>query len=153
MLVDLARNDVGRVSVPGSVEVTEYMDVKKFSHVMHLVSKVTGKKNPDISSLDVFKACFPAGTVSGAPKIRAMEIISELEKDTRGPYAGALGLFDFFGNIEVCITLRTLLIKDGIASVQSGGGIVFDSIPELEFDEHLYKAQAVLKAIETAEEQ
>ena len=151
MLVDLARNDVGRVSVPGSVEVTEYMDVKKFSHVMHLVSKVTGKKNPDISSFDVFKACFPAGTVSGAPKIRAMEIISELEKDKRGPYAGALGLFDFFGNIEVCITLRTLLIKNGIASVQSGGGIVFDSIPKLEFEEHLHKAQAVLKAIETAE--
>ena len=151
MLVDLARNDVGRVSLPGSVQVTEYMDVKKFSHVMHLVSKVTGKKNPKASSLDVFKSCFPAGTVSGDPKIRAMEIISELENDKRGPYAGALGLFDFFGNIEVCITLRTLLIKDGIASVQSGGGIVFDSVPELEFEEHLHKAQAVLRAIEIAE--
>ena len=153
MLVDLARNDVGRVSVPGSVKVTEYMDVKKFSHVMHMVSHVTGKKNPNISSLEVFKSCFPAGTVSGAPKIRAMEIISQLEKDKRGPYAGALGLFDFFGNIEVCITLRTLLIKDGVASVQSGGGIVYDSIPELEFEEHLHKAKAVIHAIEIAERQ
>tara|TARA_Y100001936_G_scaffold217908_1_gene230192 strand:- start:2936 stop:3592 length:657 start_codon:yes stop_codon:yes gene_type:complete len=153
MLVDLARNDVGRVSVPGSVKVTEYMDVKKFSHVMHMVSHVTGKKNPNISSLEVFKSCFPAGTVSGAPKIRAMEIISQLEKDKRGPYAGALGLFDFFGNIEVCITLRTLLIKDGVASVQSGGGIVYDSVPELEFEEHLHKAKAVIHAIEIAERQ
>ena len=153
MLVDLARNDVGRVSVPGSVKVTEYMDVKKFSHVMHMVSHVTGKKNPNITSLEVFKSCFPAGTVSGAPKIRAMEIISQLEKDKRGPYAGALGLFDFFGNIEVCITLRTLLLKDGVASVQSGGGIVYDSIPELEFEEHLHKAKAVIHAIEIAEGQ
>jgi anthranilate synthase component 1 len=153
MLLDLARNDVGRVSEPGSVEVVEYMDIKKFSHVMHIVSKVTGKKRKDVSALEVFKACFPAGTVSGAPKIRAMQIISDLENDKRGPYAGALGLFDFFGNIEVCITLRTLLIKNGIASVQSGGGIVYDSIPKLEFEEHLHKAQAVIKAIEIAEEE
>jgi anthranilate synthase component 1 len=152
-LLDLARNDVGRVSEPGSVEVVEYMDIKKFSHVMHIVSKVTGKKRKDVSALEVFKACFPAGTVSGAPKIRAMQIISDLENDKRGPYAGALGLFDFFGNIEVCITLRTLLIKNGIASVQSGGGIVYDSIPKLEFEEHLHKAQAVIKAIEIAEEE
>ena len=151
MLVDLARNDVGKVSEPGTVAVTEFMDIKKFSHVMHLVSKVIGKKKEDISSLEVFQSCFPAGTVSGAPKIRAMQLISELENDKRGPYAGAIGFFDFFDNLEVAITLRTLFIKNGIASVQSGGGIVYDSIPELEFEEHLHKIEAVLKAIEMAE--
>ena len=151
MLVDLARNDVGKVSEPGTVAVTEFMDIKKFSHVMHLVSKVTGKKKEDISALEVFQSCFPAGTVSGAPKIRAMQLISELENDKRGPYAGAIGFFDFFDNLEVAITLRTLFIKNGIASVQSGGGIVYDSIPELEFEEHLHKIEAVLKAIEMAE--
>ena len=151
MLVDLARNDVGKVSEPGTVAVTEFMDIKKFSHVMHIVSKVTGKKKEDISALEVFQSCFPAGTVSGAPKIRAMQLISELENDKRGPYAGAIGFFDFFDNLEVAITLRTLFIKNGIASVQSGGGIVYDSIPELEFEEHLHKIEAVLKAIEMAE--
>jgi anthranilate synthase component 1 len=151
MLVDLARNDVGKVSEPGTVAVTEFMDIKKFSHVMHIVSKVTGKKKEDISALEVFQSCFPAGTVSGAPKIRAMQLISELENDKRGPYAGAIGFFDFFDNLEVAITLRTLFIKNGVASVQSGGGIVYDSIPELEFEEHLHKIEAVLKAIEMAE--
>ena len=147
MLVDLARNDVGRVSVPGSVEVTEYMDVKKFSHVMHLVSKVTGKKNPDISSLDVFKACFPAGTVSGAPKIRAMEIIDELEKSKRKMYAGAIGYFSANQNFDTCIALRTALIKNNKFYIQSGAGIVADSIPEKEYLETVNKAKALINSL------
>ena len=129
MLVDLGRNDLGRVAKISTVDVNESFTVERYSHVMHIVSEVEGLLESDKDVWDLLMASFPAGTVSGAPKIRAMEIISELEKDKRGPYAGALGLFDFFGNIEVCITLRTLVLKDGVASVQSGGGIVYDSIP------------------------
>ena len=151
MLVDLGRNDIGRVSKPGTVEVTQLMDVERYSHVMHLVSHVTGKLRDEFTAYDVLRACFPAGTVSGAPKIRAMEIISELEPDKRGPYAGAIGYFDFTGNMDTAITIRTLVVKDGIAYTQAGGGIVFDSKPDSEYQETLDKASAVLKAIEQAE--
>jgi anthranilate synthase component 1 len=151
MLVDLARNDIGRVSEPGTVQVTQLMDVERYSHVMHLVSHVQGRLRNDLSPLDAFRACFPAGTVSGAPKIRAMEIIAELEPHRRGPYAGAVGYFDFSGNLDTAIAIRTLLIKDGIAYVQAGGGIVADSIPEREYEESLNKAQALFRAIDLAE--
>ena len=151
MLVDLGRNDIGRVSKPGSVEVTQLMDVERYSHVMHLVSHVTGELRDGYTSYDVLRACFPAGTVSGAPKIRAMEIIAELEADKRGPYAGAVGYFDFTGNMDTAITIRTLVVKDGVAYTQAGGGIVFDSKPESEYQETLDKASAVLRAIEQAE--
>lgn len=151
MLVDLGRNDVGRVSKPGTVEVTQLMDIERYSHVMHLVSHVTGELREGYTSFDVMRACFPAGTVSGAPKIRAMEIIAELEPDKRGPYAGAVGYFDFGGNMDTAITIRTLVVKDGMAYTQAGGGIVFDSKPPLEFEESEHKASAVLRAIERAE--
>ena len=151
MLVDLGRNDIGRVSKPGTVEVTQLMDVERYSHVMHLVSHVTGELRDGYTSYDVLRACFPAGTVSGAPKIRAMEIIAELEPDKRGPYAGAVGYFDFTGNMDTAITIRTLVVKDGVAYTQAGGGIVFDSRPESEYQETLDKASAVLRAIERAE--
>jgi len=151
MLVDLSRNDVGRVSEPGSVEVTQLMDIERYSHVMHLVSHVQGKLTGEVSQYDALRACFPAGTVSGAPKIRAMEIIAELEPDKRGPYAGAVGYFDFLGNLDTAITIRTILIKDGVAYVQAGAGIVADSIPEREYQECLNKAQAMLAAIDQAE--
>jgi len=150
MLVDLGRNDIGRVSVPGTVEVTQLMDVERYSHVMHLVSHVQGRLREDVSSFDALRACFPAGTVSGAPKIRAMEIIAELETDKRGPYAGAVGYFDFSGNLDTAITIRTIVIKDGIAYIQAGGGIVADSIPEREYEESLSKARALLTAISQA---
>jgi anthranilate synthase component 1 len=150
MLVDLGRNDIGRVSVPGTVEVTQLMDVERYSHVMHLVSHVQGRLREDVSSFDALRACFPAGTVSGAPKIRAMEIIAELETDKRGPYAGAVGYFDFSGNLDTAITIRTIVIKDGIAYIQAGGGIVADSIPEMEYEESLNKARALLTAISQA---
>ena len=152
MLVDLGRNDVGRVSEPGTVQVTQLMDVERYSHVMHLVSHVTGRLRADMTSYDALRACFPAGTVAGAPKIRAMEIIAELERDRRGPYAGAVGYFDFSGNLDTCITLRTMVMKDGVAHVQAGGGIVYDSEPAREFQETESKAQAMLRAIERAEE-
>ncbi len=151
MLVDLGRNDVGRVSKPGTVEVTQYMDIERYSHVMHLVSHVTGELRDDYTSFDVMRACFPAGTVSGAPKIRAMEIIADLESDKRGPYAGAVGYFDFVGNMDTAITIRTLVVKDGMAYTQAGGGIVFDSKPSSEYEESEHKASAVLRAIECAE--
>ncbi len=151
MLVDLGRNDIGRVSQPGSVQVTQLMDVERYSHVMHLVSHVTGKLRPDLTCYDALRACFPAGTVSGAPKIRAMEIIAELEPDKRGPYAGAVGYFSFSGNMDTAITIRTLIMKDGVAHVQAGAGIVFDSIPEREHQECLQKATALLRAVEQAE--
>jgi len=151
MLLDLGRNDIGRVSEPGTVEVTQLMDVERYSHVMHLVSHVTGKLRSDYTSFDALRACFPAGTVSGAPKIRAMEIIAELEPDKRGPYAGAVGYFDFSGNMETAIAIRTLVVKDGVAYAQAGGGIVYDSVPETEFKETLHKASAALKAIDQAE--
>ncbi len=151
MLVDLGRNDVGRVSETGTVEVTQLMDVERYSHVMHLVSHVRGQLRSDYSCFDALRSCFPAGTVSGAPKIRAMEIISELEAQSRGPYAGAVGYFSFSGNMDTAIAIRTMILKDGVAYVQAGGGIVYDSNEEMEFQETLHKASAVLRAIEEAE--
>jgi anthranilate synthase component 1 len=151
MLVDLGRNDIGKISEPGTVEVTQLMDVERYSHVMHLVSHVQGKLRDGLSQFDALRACFPAGTVSGAPKIRAMEIITELEREKRGPYAGAVGYFDFSGNLDTAITIRTIVIKDNIAYIQAGCGIVADSIPEREYQESLSKAQALLTAIDQAE--
>jgi anthranilate synthase component I len=151
MLVDLARNDVGRISEPGTVQVTQFMDVERYSHVMHLVSHVQGKLREGLTQYDALRACFPAGTVSGAPKIRAMEIIAELEPDKRGPYAGAVGYFDFSGNIDTAIAIRTIVIKDGTAYVQAGAGIVADSVPANEYCECLNKMQATFTAIAQAE--
>jgi anthranilate synthase component 1 len=151
MLVDLGRNDIGRVSQPGTVQVTQLMEVERYSHVMHLVSHVAGKLKPELTCYNALRACFPAGTVSGAPKIRAMEIIAELEPDKRGPYAGAVGYFSFDGNMDTAITIRTIVLKDGVASVQAGAGIVFDSVPEREYQECRHKAQALIRAIEEAE--
>ncbi len=152
MLVDLGRNDVGRVAEIGSVEVTELMGVERYSHVMHIVSNIQGSLAPGKNAFDVFRAAFPAGTVSGAPKIRAMQIIEELEPIRRGPYAGAVGYFGFSGNMDTSITIRSILIRDGKAYVQAGAGIVADSEPEKEYDETLNKAQAVFRAIQLAEE-
>ncbi|MDV2502490.1 MAG: anthranilate synthase component I [bacterium] len=152
MLVDLGRNDLGRVSLPGSVEVDELMVIEKYSHVMHIVSNVVGTVRPELTSYDVLRASFPAGTVSGAPKIRAMEIIEELEPTKRGPYAGAIGYFSFSGNMETCITIRTLVIQNNRAYLQVGAGIVADSDPEREFEETMDKARALLRAVELAEE-
>jgi len=151
MLVDLGRNDIGRVSVPGTVSVRDFMAVERYSHVMHLVSRVEGKLKPEMSAYDALRACFPAGTLSGAPKIRAMEIISELEPDRRGPYGGAVGYFDFSGNMDTAITIRTMVMKDGYAHIQAGGGVVYDSVPEREYQESLNKARAVMQAIDHAE--
>jgi anthranilate synthase component 1 len=151
MLVDLGRNDVGRVARPGTVRVPQFMTVEHYSHVMHLVSRVTGELRPDLSQLDALRACFPAGTVSGAPKIRAMEIINELEPDQRGPYSGCIGYLGFDGSLDTAITIRTIYLKDGLASVQAGGGVVADSVPELEWEETQNKARALLRAIEMAE--
>ncbi|NIR51934.1 anthranilate synthase component I [candidate division KSB1 bacterium] len=151
MLVDLGRNDVGRVSQFGSVKVTDFMEVEKYSHVMHLVSNVCGNLRPELSALDALQACFPAGTVSGAPKIRAMEIISELEPTSRGVYAGALGYLDFSGNLDTCIAIRTLVIQNSQAYFQAGAGIVADSIPEREFQETVDKAAALRAAMDLAE--
>jgi len=152
MLVDLGRNDVGKVSQPGSVEVSELMEVERYSHVMHLVSHVQGKMRPDCTAFDALRACFPAGTVSGAPKVRAMQIISELEGQRRGPYAGAVGYFSFSGNMDMAITIRTAVVKDGEVHVQAGCGVVYDSIPRNEYQETLNKARAMIKAIRQAEE-
>jgi anthranilate synthase component 1 len=146
MLVDLARNDVGRVSRPGSVQVTQFMGVERFSHVMHLVSEVTGRLNPPCDAFDALRACFPAGTVSGAPKIRAMEIIAQLERDVRGPYAGAVGFVSTAGDMEMAITIRTGVATDGAFHVQAGAGIVADSEPAREYVETMNKARALLEA-------
>ena len=151
MLVDLGRNDVGRVSEYGSVKVTEFKGIEKYSHVMHLVSNIQGKLKPGLTAVDALKACFPAGTVSGAPKVRAMEIISELEPSARGVYAGALGYLDFSGNLDTCIAIRTIVVKGNQAYFQAGAGIVADSIPEREYHETLNKASALKTAIEFAE--
>jgi anthranilate synthase component 1 len=151
MLVDLARNDVGRISEPGTVQVTQFMDIERYSHVIHLVSHVQGKLKKGLTQYDALRACFPAGTVSGAPKIRAMEIIAELEPDKRGPYAGAVGYFDFRGNMDTAIAIRTIVVKDGTAYVQAGAGIVADSVPANEYRECMSKMQALLAAIEQAE--
>lgn len=150
MLVDLARNDIGRVCEYGGVHVPEFMIVEKYSHVMHIVSQVEGVLQPGRSVYDLMRATFPAGTVSGAPKIRAMQIISELEATQRGPYAGAVGYFSFTGNLDSCITLRTALLKGGKAYVQAGGGIVADSQPDYEFNETVNKSKALRKAIALA---
>ena len=151
MLVDLGRNDIGRVSEPGTVKVSDLMNVERYSHVMHLVTHVQGKLRQGLSPFDALRACFPAGTVSGAPKIRAMEIIAELEREKRGPYAGAVGYFSFSGNMDMAIAIRTMVMKQGIAYVQAGSGIVYDSVPEREYEESLNKARALLKAINQAE--
>ena len=148
MLVDLGRNDVGRVAKFGTVKVTEFMKVEKYSHVLHIVSQVEGDLNDGLSALDVFRATFPAGTMTGAPKIRAMEIIDELEPVARGPYAGAIGYIAAGGmRMDLAITIRTCIIADGKASVQAGAGIVADSVPEREWEETRSKAQALLSAI------
>lgn len=151
MLVDLGRNDVGRISQPGTVKVTQFMETEWYSHVIHMVSNVQGRLKKGLSSYDALRSCFPAGTVSGAPKIRAMEIIAELEKDKRGPYAGAVGYFDFSGNLDTAITIRTIIIKDGTAYMQAAAGIVADSIPANEYHECLHKMQAPMSAITQAE--
>lgn len=151
MLVDLGRNDIGRVSKPGTVRLPKLMEVEKFSHVMHIVSNVDGTISDDFTAVDALRACFPAGTVSGAPKVRAMEIISELEPDARGVYAGAVGYIDFSGEMDTCIALRTMVFRDGVASLQAGGGIVADSTPEGEYQESLHKMRALVRAIEKAE--
>ncbi|MCH7735573.1 MAG: anthranilate synthase component I [Chloroflexi bacterium] len=151
MLLDLGRNDVGRVAVPGTVKVNQMMDVEYYSHVMHLVSDVTGKLDDRYDAFDVLRAGFPAGTVSGAPKVRAMELIAELEPDKRGAYAGAIGYFSYHGSMDTCIGIRTIVMKDGVAHLQAGGGVVADSTPAGEFDESLHKMGALQKAIDGAE--
>ncbi|MGH2377991.1 MAG: anthranilate synthase component I [Candidatus Limnocylindria bacterium] len=148
MLVDLARNDIGRVSRPGTVRVLELMRTDRFSHVMHLTSVVEGLLRADLDALDAFRACFPAGTVSGAPKIRAMERIAELEPERRGPYAGAVGYLGFDGTLDTCITIRTAVVADGVCRVQAGAGIVADSDPAMEEAETRAKARALLRAAE-----
>ncbi len=150
MLLDLGRNDVGRVATPGTIEVTEQFIVERYSHVMHIVSNVTGRLDPAFDAVDALLAGFPAGTVSGAPKVRAMEIIDELEVTKRGPYAGCVGYFSAGGDMDTAIVLRTAIIKDGIVHVQAGAGVVFDSIPDNEQQECINKAKAVVRAARTA---
>jgi anthranilate synthase component 1 len=152
MLVDLGRNDVGRVAERGSVHVESLMNVERYSHVMHIVSNVTGTLGATKTVYDVLKACFPAGTVSGAPKIRAMEIIEELEPSKRGPYAGAVGYISFSGNMDMCINIRTVVVSRHRAFIQAGAGIVADSNPEHEYEETCNKSRAMMKAIELAEQ-
>jgi anthranilate synthase component 1 len=146
MLVDLARNDVGRVSRPGSVKVTQFMAVERFSHVMHLVSDVVGRLRPECDAYDALRAAFPAGTVSGAPKIRAMEIIAGLEPHRRGPYAGAVGFVNTREDMEMAIAIRTGVVVGDVLHVQAGAGIVADSVPQLEYVETMNKARALLEA-------
>ena len=153
MLVDLGRNDLGRVAEFGSVKVSGLMSVEKYSHVQHLVTYLSAKLKKGLDRFDALAACFPAGTVSGAPKIRAIEIISELEPTPRGIYSGAVGYFDYSGNMDTCIAIRTMEVSDGVAKIQAGAGIVADSDPAAEYQETVNKAAALLKAIEIAEEQ
>jgi anthranilate synthase component 1 len=150
MLVDLARNDLARVCVAGSVEVTEFMRVERFSHIMHIVSSVEGDLRPEATAIDVFRSTFPAGTLSGAPKPRALEIIDELEPAQRGVYGGVVGYFGFGGDADLAIAIRTATIMDGVARVQAGGGLVADSVPESEFVESQNKAAAPLRAVAIA---
>lgn len=152
MLVDLGRNDVGRVARAGTVEVDELMTVERYSHVMHIVSNVKGVMKKGMKAFDALKACFPAGTLTGAPKVRAMEIIEELEPCKREVYGGSVGYFDFSGNMDMCIAIRTMVIKDGVLHMQAGAGIVADSVPEKEFEETENKARGMLKAVEMAKE-
>ncbi len=151
MLVDLARNDIGRVCSFGSIKVPEFMTIERYSHVMHIVSQVEGQLAPERTAFDLMRATFPAGTVSGAPKIRAMQLIAEKEGTQRGSYAGALGYFSYNGNLDSCITLRTALVKDGLVHIQAGAGIVADSVPAAEYQETINKASALFKAISLAE--
>jgi anthranilate synthase component 1 len=153
MLVDLGRNDVGRVAEYGSVRLTDVMKVERYSHVMHITSNVNGRLRPECSAFDALRAGLPAGTVSGAPKVRAMEIIDEVEPNKRGPYAGAVGYIDLTGNMDTCIALRTIVIQGRTAYIQAGGGVVYDSVPGAEYDETVNKARGLLKAIEIAETQ
>lgn len=153
MLLDLGRNDVGKIATPGTVTVPRLMEIERFSHVMHLTSQVEGEISDQHTSLDALRSTFPAGTLSGAPKIRAMQIIDELENEKRGPYGGAMGYVSYDGNLEMAITIRTIVFKDGTAYVQAGGGIVYDSDPEAEFEETVSKSKASLRAIELAEEE
>ena len=148
MLVDLGRNDVGRVARFGSVKLSDVMVIERYSHVMHITSNVTGTLRDDCDAFDALKACLPAGTVSGAPKVRAMQIIDELEPHRRGPYAGAVGYLDYAGNMDTCIALRTLVVQDGKGYIQAGAGLVADSVPASEYQETLNKARGLLKAIE-----
>jgi anthranilate synthase component I len=148
MLVDLGRNDLGRVCEYGSVKVDRLMYVERYSHVMHLVSSLSGKLREGVDCFDALMACFPAGTLSGAPKVRAMEIIDELEPTRRGIYAGAILYLDFSGNLDSCIALRTLVAKNGYAHIQAGGGVVADSVPEREYEETVNKARALVAALE-----
>ncbi len=150
MLVDLGRNDIGRVAEIGSVEVDEFQVIERYSHVMHIVSNVRGKLRAECDAIDLLRAVFPAGTLTGAPKIRAMEIIEELEPERRGLYGGSVGYIGYSGNMDMCIAIRTLLIKDGQVYIQAGGGVVADSDPELEYQESLYKARGPLQAVELA---
>jgi len=152
MLVDLGRNDIGKVAQFGTVQVPEYMTIEKYSHVQHIVSRVTGELKPGLDSFDAFKAVFPAGTVSGAPKIRAMEIIDQLEPTKRGPYAGAVGYFSFNGSMDFAITIRTAILKNSTYSIQAGAGIVLDSIPEKEYFECKHKASALIKSLGGSDE-
>lgn len=151
MLIDLGRNDIGRVSQTGTVELTDKMVIERYSHVMHIVSNVTGKVLPGMTALDALKATFPAGTVSGAPKVRAMEIIDEFEPVKRGVYAGAVGYLSWSGNMDTAIAIRTAVIKDKQLHIQAGAGIVYDSVPEMEWEETMNKARAIFRAVEMAE--
>ncbi|HEY1923112.1 MAG TPA: chorismate-binding protein, partial [Tepidisphaeraceae bacterium] len=152
MIVDLHRNDVGRVAKVGTVKVSDVMTVERYSHVMHITSNVSGELADGFTALDALRVSLPVGTVSGAPKIRAMQIIDELETTRRGPYGGAVGYLDFAGNMDTCIALRTIVWKNGIFDVQAGAGVVADSVPETEYEETMSKAKAMLKAVEIAQQ-
>jgi len=152
MLVDLGRNDVGRVAEVGSVRVTEFAEIERYSHVMHIYSHVQGRLRPGLDWLDLLRATFPAGTLSGAPKVRAMEIIDELETVRRGFYGGCVGYIDYSGNMDMAITIRTMLIKDKKIFLEAGAGVVLDSIPKLEFKETMNKAAAQIRAIDLSRE-
>ena len=151
MLVDLHRNDVGRVARVGSVQVSDMMTVERYSHVMHITTNVTGILDDGYTALDALRVSLPVGTVSGAPKIRAMQIIDELEPTRRGPYGGAVGYLDFAGNLDTCIALRTIVWRNGVYDVQAGAGVVADSVPASEYEETMNKAKALLKAVEIAQ--
>ena len=153
MLVDLGRNDIGKISEIGTVEVEKYMEIQKFSHVMHIGSTVRGNIRPDLDALNAIEAVLPAGTLSGAPKIRACQLIGELENNKRGIYGGAIGYLDFTGNMDTCIGIRIAYKKNGKVFVRSGAGIVADSVPEREYEECINKAKAVMNALELAEEE
>jgi anthranilate synthase component 1 len=151
MLVDLARNDIGRITRFGSIKVTDFMTIERYSHVMHIVSNVEGELEEDKDADDVMRATFPAGTVSGAPKVRAMQLINGFEKGKRGAYSGAIAYFGFDGNLDSCIALRTIVLKEGVAYAQAGCGVVADSVPEAEYQECVNKATALFRAIERAQ--